>query len=145
MRITSSDDPFTEAAADTIPQVREIARRYDPNALVGGPTAEIHDSTEGLAADARKIVPLALALVFVIVAALLRSLIAPLYVIGTTILSFAFALGVSALLFEESDPALPLFTFVFLVALGRGLQHLPDRPDPRGEGRDPRPRDRPAA
>ena len=38
--------------------------------------------------------------------------------IGTTILSFAFALGVSALLFAESDPALPLFTFVFLVALG---------------------------
>ena len=118
VRITSSDDPFTEAAADRIPQVREIARRYDPGALVGGPTAEIRDSTDGLAADARKIVPLALLLVFVIVAALLRSLIAPLYVLGTTILSFAFALGVSGLLFEESDPALPLFTFVFLVALG---------------------------
>ena len=34
------------------------------------------------------------------------------------ILSYAFALGVSALIFEESDPAMPLFTFMFLVALG---------------------------
>jgi RND superfamily putative drug exporter len=118
VRITSSEDPFTEQAADTIPEIRELARRYDPNALVGGPTAEIRDSTDGLANDARKIVPIALALIFLIVAALLRSLIAPLYVIGTTILSFAFALGVSRAIFPESDPALPLFTFVFLVALG---------------------------
>ena len=53
-----------------------------------------------------------------IVAVLLRSLIAPLYVIATVMLSYAFALGVSALVFDESDPAQPLFTFVFLVALG---------------------------
>ncbi len=38
--------------------------------------------------------------------------------IATVLLSYAFALGVSALIFEESDPAQPLFTFVFLVALG---------------------------
>ena len=62
--------------------------------------------------------PIALALVFLIVAVLLRSLIAPLYVIATTVLSYAFALGVSALIFPESNPAQPLFTFVFLVALG---------------------------
>ena len=38
--------------------------------------------------------------------------------IATVVLSYAFALGVSALVFDESDPAMPLFTFVFLVALG---------------------------
>jgi RND superfamily putative drug exporter len=54
----------------------------------------------------------------VIVAILLRSVIAPLYVIGTVLLSYAFALGVSSLVFQDSDPAMPLFTFLFLVALG---------------------------
>ena len=50
---------------------------------------------------------------------LLRSLIAPLYVIGTVMLSFAFALGVSALdLRGVRSRHMPLFTFVFLVALG---------------------------
>jgi putative drug exporter of the RND superfamily len=34
------------------------------------------------------------------------------------ILSYAFALGVSSLIFDKSDPAEPLFTFLFLVALG---------------------------
>ena len=62
-----------------------------------------------------------------IVAALLRSLIAPLYVIATVLLSYAFALGVSALIFEESDPAQPLFTFVFLVALGVDYNLSPRR------------------
>ena len=77
------------------------------------------------AADAKLIVPLALGLVFLIVAVLLRSLIAPLYVIATVLMSWAFALGASlSLLFThvfgqpDSDPAQPLFTFVFLVALG---------------------------
>ena len=92
--------------------------QIDPGALVGGPTAEILDNQHRLGADAKLIVPIALALVFVIVAILLRSLIAPLYVIATVLLSYAFALGVSTLVFGESDPAMPLFTFVFLVALG---------------------------
>jgi RND superfamily putative drug exporter len=39
-------------------------------------------------------------------------------VIATVLASYVFALGVSALIFPESDPALPLFTFLFLVALG---------------------------
>ncbi len=53
-----------------------------------------------------------------IVAVLLRSLIAPIYVIATVILSYGFALGVASLVFDKSDPAEPLFTFLFLVALG---------------------------
>jgi RND superfamily putative drug exporter len=120
IRVTLSTDPFTEAATELIPKYRANADRLSNGreALVGGPTAEIHDSQVALARDARLIVPLALALVFLIVAALLRSLVAPLYVIATVLLSYAFALGVSALLFDESDPAMPLFTFVFLVALG---------------------------
>jgi RND superfamily putative drug exporter len=118
VRLTLGEDPFTEQATKAIAPIRALARRYDPKALVGGPTAEILDSEQRLSQDAKLIVPLALALVFAIVALLLRSLIAPLYVIATVLLSYAFALGVSALVFDGSDPAMPLFAFVFLVALG---------------------------
>ncbi len=54
------------------------------------------DSQQALKNDAKKLIPIALAAVFLIVAILLRSLIAPIYVIATVILSYAFALGVSA-------------------------------------------------
>jgi RND superfamily putative drug exporter len=56
--------------------------------------------------------------------ALLRCVVAPLYLIGTVILSFAFALGLSSLVFTHvfgqpaSDPNLAIFCFIFLVALG---------------------------
>ena len=63
-------------------------------------------------------------LVFLILVVLLRSLVSPLILIATVVLSFGAALGISALLFEYvfgfagSDPSFPLFAFVFLVALG---------------------------
>src|SRR4051794_5787955 len=118
VRVALDQDPFAERATDTIPQLRAKAKALDPHAMVGGPTAEILDTQNVLKADGKKIVPIALIAVFVIVAILLRSVIAPIYVIATVIASYAFALGVSALLFKESDPAQPLFAFIFLVALG---------------------------
>ena len=60
----------------------------------------------------------------VVLGVLLRALIAPVVLIATVVLSFAAALGVSALVFNHvfgfvnADPAFPLFAFVFLVALG---------------------------
>jgi RND superfamily putative drug exporter len=54
----------------------------------------------------------------------LRCVVAPLHVIGTVVLSFAFALGASSLAFThpfgqpDPDPNLPIFAFIFLVALG---------------------------
>jgi len=68
--------------------------------------------------------PLILLVVFLILIALLRSVMAPLVLIGTVILSFLAALGVGYFVFDVvfgfpgSDPSLPLFAFVFLVALG---------------------------
>lgn len=118
VRVTLNQDPFTELATEAIPKLRENARKLSPTALVGGPTAEVLDSETALSRDSKLIIPIALALVFLIVAVLLRSLIAPIYAVLTVILSYAFALGVSTLIFPESDPAMPLFTFIFLVALG---------------------------
>ena len=113
-------DPFSQTAADAIPRLRDVARRAagHQTALVGGPTAETFDSQQAQHRDAKLIVPLTLVLILVIVAALVRAVVAPLYLVGTVVLSYAFALGASSLLFGASDPALPLFAFIFLVALG---------------------------
>ena len=92
--------------------------------LVGGPTAEEYDLRQSAARDNRLIVPIALVVVFLILAALLRAITAPLVLIGTVILSYFAALGIGAFFFENvfdfpgMAPDLPLFAFVFLVALG---------------------------
>ena len=65
-----------------------------------------------------------LAVIFVVLAVLLRALIAPILLIASVVLSFAAALGVSGFAFTHifgfagADQSFPLFTFVFLVALG---------------------------
>jgi putative drug exporter of the RND superfamily len=119
-------DPFSEEATDAVPGVRALARAAAPGKeiLVGGEVAEAYDSRQALARDTRLIVPVSLGLVLIILAILLRAVILPLYVVGTVVLSFGFALGASALIFTHlldqpaSDPSLPLFAFIFLVALG---------------------------
>jgi RND superfamily putative drug exporter len=113
-------DPFTPEAMDLIPTLREIAHRAAGNelALVGGTTAQAYDNRESLSSDARLIVPVVLALILVVLIVLLRCLVAPLVVMATVILSFAFALGVAALVFGDADPTFTIFCFIFLVALG---------------------------
>ena len=76
------------------------------------------------ARDSFLIPPIALFVVFLILVVLLRAVVAPLILIGTVILSYAAALGVGYVAFDVlfgfagSDPSLPLFAFIFLVALG---------------------------
>ena len=119
-------DPFSDQATDAIPGLRQAAREAAGGApvLVGGPVAEAYDTREALGRDTRLIVPITLALVLAILVVLLRALVMPLYVIATVLLSFAFALGAGSLAFTHlfdqpaSDPSLPLFAFIFLVALG---------------------------
>jgi RND superfamily putative drug exporter len=117
--------PFSTDAFELIPRIRAVARRAGgPETLVGGATAVERDLRAAAARDTRVIVPVALLVVFLILATLLRALVAPVMLIGTVILSFAAALGVGAVVFDlvfgfpGSDPSLPLFAFIFLVALG---------------------------
>ena len=92
--------------------------------LVGGPTAEAYDYRQSATRDNFVILPLALIVVLVILAILLRSLLAPVLLVASVILSFFAALGTGIFFFEHVfgfpgvDPSLPLLAFVFLVALG---------------------------
>jgi RND superfamily putative drug exporter len=117
--------PDSQAAYATIDRVRASLHAVPGgDALVGGNTAVNLDVQRAAAHDRNLIIPIILAVVFVILALLLRALIAPIMLILTVVLSFAAALGVSALFFNNvfnfgaADTSFPLFVFVFLVALG---------------------------
>ncbi len=118
-------EPYSTEAYDLVPGIREAAKDAGGDeTLVGGATAVEADVREAAARDTRVIVPVALLVVFLILMALLRAVVAPVLLIATVILSFAASLGVGAVVFDlvfgfpGSDPSLPLFAFIFLVALG---------------------------
>jgi RND superfamily putative drug exporter len=118
-------DISSTTAADTVEAARDAVHGVDgADALVGGGAAFYLDTKIASDRDTKMIIPLVLLVVFLILVGLLRALVAPLLLMGTVILSFGAALGLSALLFEYvfgfagSDPGFPLFAFVFLVALG---------------------------
>ncbi|MFD4958990.1 MMPL family transporter [Microbacterium sp. NPDC058389] len=123
---TLTDAADSVAAEDT---VRALRADLDDElgagtALVGGETATDIDTNDTSTRDRTLIIPVILLVILVILMLLLRSILAPVLLIATVILSFATALGVSALvfngilLFPGADPAVPLYGFVFLVALG---------------------------
>jgi len=120
------DDPAdSEEAIATVQRLRSSVHGVDgADAKVGGTTAVQLDTRETSERDRTIIIPVVLVVIFVLLALLLRALVAPLVLLATVVLSFAATMGVSALVFNHvfdfpgADPAVPLFGFVFLVALG---------------------------
>jgi len=70
------------------------------------------------------VIPLVLVVIFLIIALLLRAIVAPLVLVAATALSFGASFGLAGLLwryglgYQGVEAQLPLFIFVFLVALG---------------------------
>jgi RND superfamily putative drug exporter len=122
--VTLDVAPDSTAAVDAVQRLRTTLDAADPEAIVGGETASNLDARESGARDLRVIVPTVLVVITLVLALLLRSLIAPLLLIATVALSVGATVGVAALLFDGlfgfpgSDPAILLIAFVFLVALG---------------------------
>ncbi len=115
----------SDAARATVDRARTAVHSVPgARAVVGGGTAAQLDANRASADDNRLLIPVILVVVMVILGLLLRAVVAPLVLIATVVLSFAAALGISALAFryvfdfEAEDTAYPLFVFVFLVALG---------------------------
>ncbi|MFE5893810.1 MMPL family transporter [Streptomyces sp. NPDC056462] len=124
-------DATLEAAADsdtakaTVERLRENVHAVSgAGALVGGSTAQQYDTQQTSARDRTVIVPVVLAIILLILMLLLRSLLVPVLLVATVALNFLATLGVSALVFEHllgfsgTDASVPLYGFVFLVALG---------------------------
>jgi RND superfamily putative drug exporter len=123
-QVTLTDPADSTAAQDTVRRLRTDLDAVSPQVLVGGGTAQNLDVRDISTADRDKVIPIILAVIFVVLALLLRALVAPIVLIIGNVLSFAATLGASALVFNHvfhfpgSDPAVTLFGFVFLVALG---------------------------
>ncbi|MFM9552537.1 MULTISPECIES: MMPL family transporter [Streptomyces] len=124
-------DVTLDAAADGDAAKRTVARLRTAlhavpgaDALVGGYTAQQYDTLRTAERDRTLIVPVVLAVILLILVGLLRSLLLPVLLVATVALNFLATLGVSALVFRHvfgftgTDPSVPLYGFVFLVALG---------------------------
>ena len=115
----------SDVARRTVERLRERLHALDgADALVGGYTAEQYDTQRTASADRAVITPVVLVIILLILAALLRSLLMPLLLVATVALNYFATIGVAALVFEHllgftgTDAAVPLYGFVFLVALG---------------------------
>jgi RND superfamily putative drug exporter len=122
---TLASKPDSPAAYATVDLVRAAVHAVPgANAKVGGGTAINQDVERYANRDRNLIIPLVLLVVLVILGLLLRSVVAAFLLIATVVLSFGAALGLSALAFRHifgfagADTVMPLFAFVFLVALG---------------------------
>jgi putative drug exporter of the RND superfamily len=125
LQATLTDAADSPQAIETVQLLRENLHAVDgADALVGGQTASQLDVDEASVHDRNLIIPVVLVVIFLILMLLLRSIAAPLLLIGTVVLSFFATLGVCAIFFNNvfgfagADTSFPLFAFVFLVALG---------------------------
>ena len=137
---TLNSQPVSQAAFATVDRVRAAVHQIPgADAKVGGGTAVTMDVENYAARDRNVIIPLVLLVVMIILGLLLRAVVAPLVLIGTVILSFGTALGLSALAFRHAVRLRGrghLGAAVHLRVPGRPghrLQHLPDDPGPRGD------------
>ncbi len=124
LQATLGDAADSAVAADTVRELRAEFESAAPGALVGGVSATALDTNTASIHDRTLIIPIVLLVITLILMLLLRSVLAPLLLVATTVLSFGTALGVAGWLFTHVfgfpgvDPAVPLYSFVFLVALG---------------------------
>lgn len=121
---TLKEPADSNAARALVPDIRSAVQAIDESALVGGISATFYDVDVASERDRNLIIPIVLLIIAIILALLLRSIVAALILLATVVLSFAATLGASAFVFNNvfnfpgADTSFPLFTFVFLVALG---------------------------
>ncbi|MFE9120455.1 MMPL family transporter [Streptomyces sp. NPDC007172] len=123
--VTLQDPADSDAAKDTISRLRPALHSIDgADARVGGYTAQQYDTQRTAERDRMLIVPVVLAIILIILIALLRSVLMPLILVATVAVNFLATLGISSLVFQHlfgfsgTDASVPLYGFVFLVALG---------------------------
>jgi len=131
LSVALAHDPYSPAALDAVPSLRSAALRVATDAGIPGATASVADETAksadtraALDRDLIRLVPLVLLIVAVVLGLLLRSVLAPIYLVATSLLSFAATVGVLILLTVTlgGDDGLGnrvlAYVFVFLTALG---------------------------
>lgn len=123
--VTLKDAADSDAATETVKRLRTAVHAVPgADALVGGYTAQQYDTQRTAERDRSVIVPVVLVIILLILMGLLRSVLVPVLLVATVGLNFLATLGVASLVFKHgfgfsgTDASVPLYGFVFLVALG---------------------------
>ncbi|WP_030937120.1 MMPL family transporter [Streptomyces sp. NRRL S-646] len=147
--VTLKYEASTDKAIDAVGRVRDIAHDDAPEgteALVGGMSSIYKDINTAVNHDYRTVFPVAAVLIMVILGLLLRSVVAPWYLIASVGLGFGATLGATVWIFQEGQGhsglmfMLPVIMYLFVVAIGTDYNILMIarlREEAR-EGRDPR-------
>ena len=131
----AAGSPITTAASQAVPAIRADASRAARVAAasaygVTGQAAFTYDVGQLSDSDLRTVIPIAIAVIAVLLALVMRSLVAPLYLIASVVLSYFSALGLTVLVFIKAagQPGLtfilPFLLFMFLLALGEDYNIL---------------------
>ncbi|MBO1419615.1 MMPL family transporter [Streptomyces sp. FH025] len=147
--VVLKDEAASNKAIDTIGEVRKVAHAEAPagtKALVAGTTSVYKDINTAMAHDYSLVFPIAAVLIMIILGLLLRSVVAPWYLMASVGLGFGATLGATTLVFQNIKGEaglmfmLPILIYLFVVALGTDYNILMIarlREEAR-EGRNPR-------
>jgi putative drug exporter of the RND superfamily len=129
-------NPFSSESMDQVNAINDVARGAQPNTALadasismGGFPAALRDTRDYYESDIRFIIVTALIVVLLTLVLLLRSIVAPLYLVGSVVLSYFAAIGIGVLTFqvilgEELHWSVPPLAFVVLVAVGADYNML---------------------
>ena len=128
-------DPGSTSAMHAVPSVRAttttVAKSIGAtDSAVGGEAPAIYDISSISNSDLKRVIPIAIVVIGILLALVLRSLVAPLYLIASVGISYLAALGLSVLLFVKIGNSgglvffMPFLMFIFLLALGEDYNIL---------------------
>ena len=137
-------DPFSTEAMDQVQTILDTARGAQPNTTLSDATISMVGTTPMYSTirsyydhDLRLIIVLTLVVVFLILVALLRAIVAPLYLIASVVISYLSALGLGVAFFQFISTSsiywnVPATAFIVLVAVGADYNLLLITPHPGG-------------
>ncbi|MFI5527876.1 MMPL family transporter [Kitasatospora sp. NPDC051853] len=143
------DGPATNEAIDTVTDLREVAHAKTPagtDAVVGGVTSIYKDINSAMARDYSLVFPVAAVLIMLILGLLLRSVVAPWYLMAAVGLGFTATIGATSLMFQHLQGEagvmfmLPMLIYLFVVAIGTdyNILMIARLREEAAEGHDPR-------
>ncbi|WP_367306106.1 MMPL family transporter [Alicyclobacillus acidocaldarius] len=130
MQVELRTNPYSETAMAALPSIERAAAKgasaggQAAHVYLAGETAAQEDTRAITARDTRVVIPIVLVAIGLLLLVYLRSVVAPLYLLATIVLSYGAAMGLGWLVIREvlhqpaMQGAIPLYAFVFLVALG---------------------------
>ncbi len=128
-------DPGSTTAMNAVPSIRAATARIQKStgataSAVGGEAPALYDISTISDSDLKHIIPIAIVAIGILLALVLRSLVAPLYLIASVGVSYLAALGLSVLIFIKIGGNgglvffMPFLMFIFLLALGEDYNIL---------------------